>query len=257
MSEELKDIKQRVTKLEEGATELEDIKTELSKLKATTEKYSNSAIARDLRINGIPYTTNEDLGKIFGKICNNLNINTPPIQCIYRTQNKNAKRSSPDTPILVKHVTPHDKNFILKSINHYKKEHKYLNLSSLGFQMQNKDQGFYIHENLTSGNFRILREAIGMKKHMMKVISVPVQLDDKNIYTYILFLSYFKLRLIFLVIFPSFPFLAFFEISVINLSTTIHIALFSSLSILFLNIYCVAFEVNCVNPYDYIGDKQY
>lgn len=57
----------------------------------------------------------------------------------------------------------------MKSLNAYKKENKTnLKLSILGFTpagaSSNHNNFFYIHENLTNGNFKILREAVRLKK---------------------------------------------------------------------------------------------
>lgn len=167
--EELTDVTDRVTKLETVVGENIDLKNEIGRLKIQSLKHSNSVVACDLRINGIPFSFGENLHHLFVNICNILEISTPPLQFIHRLQNKNNKSKgiSPDGVIIARLMTPYDKNFVLKSLNEYKKKNNYLKLNLLGFEPDKQNQSFYINENLTNGNFKILREAISLKKQKL------------------------------------------------------------------------------------------
>lgn len=160
------DVNERVLKLENENTNILELKREIKKLKIQSQKHSNSLIACDLRINSVPFTTNENLYDIFNKICQTVSIPTPQLQSIHRLKNKNNKNNlnSPDGVIIAKMMTPYDKNFVLKAINAYQKQNKNLPLSVLGFEPDDKSKNFYVHENLTNGNFKILREAVSYKK---------------------------------------------------------------------------------------------
>lgn len=164
--EELTDVTDRVTRLETVMGENIELKNEIRNLKIQSLKHSNSTVACDLRINGIPFSTDENLQHLFGKICNILEISIPPLQFIHRLQNKNnkSKGNSPDGVIIARLLTPYDKNFVLKSLSVYKKKNNHLRLNLLGFDSDNQNQQFYINENLTNGNFKILRQALALKK---------------------------------------------------------------------------------------------
>lgn len=163
---EMNRITDRVTKLETVTGEIMGIKDEIKKLKIQSLKHSNSMVACDLRISGIPFCAEEDLTSLFDAICRIIKISTPPVQFIHRLQNKNNKNdeNSPDGVIIAKLMTPYDKNTVLKAINIYRKENKNLTLSLLGFHPHEKNQHFYIHENLTNGNYKIFRKAVALKK---------------------------------------------------------------------------------------------
>lgn len=164
MKREINTISERVTKLETVTDELLALKSEIKSLKIQTLKNANSIVACDLRLNGIPFKDEENLSEMFDKICKTINISTPRTKSIFRLQNKNnkAKEDSPDAVIIVKLFSPYDKNFFLKSLGIYKKENKTnLLLKLLDFD---SEKTFNIKENLTNSNYKILREAITLKK---------------------------------------------------------------------------------------------
>lgn len=165
LREEITEVNDRVTKLETAMSENIELKQEIRKLKIQSIKHSNSAAACDLRINGIPYNTDEDLHHLFDNICKILQIPTPMFQFIHRLQVKNNKNkiNSPDGVIIARLMTPFDKNFILKALNEFRKGNN-LTLNLLGFETDTPNQYFYINENLTNGNFKILREAVTLRK---------------------------------------------------------------------------------------------
>lgn len=167
LKREINVVTERVTKLETVSSEILAIKNEIKTLKMQTLKNANSVVACDLRVNGVPYSDKENLTQIFENICTAINITTPRIKSIYRLHNKNnkAKEASPDAVIIVKMLSPYDKNFFLKSLGLYKKANNTnLKLNVLGFQ---SDRVFHVNENLTGSNYRILREAILLKKRKL------------------------------------------------------------------------------------------
>lgn len=59
-------------------------------------------------------------------------------------------------------MSPYDKNFFLKNFHQFKKATKsYLKLNHIG---QNSNKQIYINENLSNSNYKILQEAIQLKK---------------------------------------------------------------------------------------------
>lgn len=164
MKSDIINITQRVTKLEMVADDIVSLKNEVGKLKLQLQRQENSTIASDLRINGIPYRENEDLFLLLQTICGTLSINTPAVKAIYRLQNHNNKEKdfSPNAVIMVKLFSPYDKNFILKSVAKFRKRYNTsLQLDHIG---EDSDRPFYINENLTSSNFKILNAAVALKK---------------------------------------------------------------------------------------------
>lgn len=164
LKSDLLDINNRVAKIETVTGELEHLKIEVGNLRAQLNRQENSLIASDLRINGIPYMENEDLYGLFKMICETLSITTPAVKSIYRLQNHNNKIDtySPDAVIMVKLFSPYDKNFVLKSMANFRKTNKTsLLLNNIGID---SDRQFYINENLTSNNFKILQAALRLKK---------------------------------------------------------------------------------------------
>lgn len=164
LNDDINAISLRVSNVEKKQGEIDDLKNEIKVLKIQSLKHSNSLVACDLRINGIPYARNENLYNHFDSICKTINIQTPPVQSIHRLQNKNNKdkQFSPDAVIIVKLLSPYDKNFVLKSLNAYKKINKNnLMINIFGFT---SNENFYINEHLTNTNYKILRAAVRMKK---------------------------------------------------------------------------------------------
>lgn len=167
MKNEIVAVTERVVRLETLTGEIMALKNEIKTLKIQSLKNANSIVACDLRINGIPYTDQENLSQIFDTICKTISISTPPTKSIYRLQNRNnkAKDVSPDAVIIVKLFSPYDKNFFLKSLGIYKKINKTnLMLQHIGFQSQ---KTFNINENLTNTNYKIFREALTLKKRQI------------------------------------------------------------------------------------------
>lgn len=164
MQRDINNVRDRVTKVETVTDEILALKNEIKYLKIQSLKNANSMVACDLRLNGIPYKSNENLPAMFEKICLTINISPPPLKTIYRLQNRNnkAKDDDPDAVIIAKLISPYDKNFFLKSLGTYKKKNKTnLALKILDFD---SEKPFYIKENLTNSNYKILLEAISLKK---------------------------------------------------------------------------------------------
>lgn len=94
-----------------------------------------------------------------------MKIGIPPTKSIFRLQNKNnkSKQFSADAVIIVKLMSPYDKNYFLKTLNEFRKINKCnLTLDMLGFDT---NRPFYINENLTHSNYLILQDAIRLKRN--------------------------------------------------------------------------------------------
>lgn len=159
------EIKESVKKLETENSELKHLKKEILELKRKHLKHDNSVVAGSIRISGIPYYDNEDLYAIFDYICKNLNISTPQVENIYRLK-KIYKANKPYSPndnevVIVNLHSAYAKNFLLKSIAKYRRDNKNpLCLQNAGF---NSTVPFYVNENLTPHNHKILQSALKMK----------------------------------------------------------------------------------------------
>lgn len=168
MRMEISDVTERVSKLETVAGEIEvlkqEMKLEIKDLKFQALKHENSLVACDLRLNGIPYNKDENLFSVFDSICKAINLPTPKLKSIHRLQNRNNTKNhnSPDAVIIVKLMSPYDKNFVLKCLASYRKDpNNKLLLNTIGF---NSNTAFYINENLSNTNYKIFQEAIRLKK---------------------------------------------------------------------------------------------
>lgn len=138
---------------------------EINALKYKVKQQENVNVASELRLNEIPYKPNENLLNIFDQICNTINTTVPAIKTIYRLQNHNNKQKtdSRDAVIIVKFWSPYDKNYFLKTLSNWRKNNPrfFFTLRDIG---ENSDNKFYVNENLTSTNFKILRAATRLKK---------------------------------------------------------------------------------------------
>lgn len=145
--------------------EVTNLMAEVRELKIQSLRQENSVVACDLRINGIPYDEGENLVDMFDKICRNMNISTPKLKSIYRLHNRNNTKNqySSDGVIIAKMMSPYDKNFVLKNLAVFRKNHNStLTLDMLGFTSKTI---FYINENLSNSNYSILQKAIRLKKN--------------------------------------------------------------------------------------------
>lgn len=136
-----------------------ELKTEVNNLRFKIMQQENTAVACELRIDGIPYYDCENPYMIFCSICESLNIETPNVKAIYRLKT----RSNIIAPtILVKLSSPYEKNYVLKSISNYRRRNKdLLRLFLLNFD---SNAPFYINENLSQTNYKIFNKALKMKK---------------------------------------------------------------------------------------------
>lgn len=164
---DINNVKVRVTDVESsnvksnGVAVPDDIQNELSYLRAKILQQENSAVSCELRINGIPQYNNENTFKIFDALCEKLGIPTPDINQIYRVKNKNKNQSTAAT-ILVKLMSPYDKNFILRAISTYRRSNNdLLRLSLLNFD---SNAPFFVNENLSAANYKIFIEALKLKR---------------------------------------------------------------------------------------------
>lgn len=162
---EFKNITERVEKLETVAGDIVAMQTEIRLLKTQIKSQENSLVASDLRINNVPYFRNENLYEMFENICKTINLPTPSVSSIYRLKNTNNKhkQNSLDAVIIVKLMSPYDKNFFLKSLSEFRKGNNnfYYTLRDVGIDSTSK---FYVNENLTHTNYKILQAAVKLKK---------------------------------------------------------------------------------------------
>lgn len=158
------EVAEQISSLERVADDAGISKAEIRDLQIQVLKQENSLVADELRLNGIPFHKDENILALFECICSKFNLTLPNLKCIYRLQNRNNKKNniSPDAVIIVKFLSPYDKNFFLKRLFEFKKRHNYtLSLNDIGFD---SNMPIYINENLSNKNYKIFREAVKLKK---------------------------------------------------------------------------------------------
>lgn len=173
LGNQLSEIKKAIANVVERVTEVEtnnvnsnrvpkseDLETEVAKLRSKISQHENAAVACELRINNIPYYTNENLHEMFNFFCEVINAPIPHITCIYRVKSKITNTPAPT--ILVKLSCPYEKNVILKSVALFRRNKRdLLRLSILNFD---SNAPFYVNENLSKANYEIFNAAIKLKK---------------------------------------------------------------------------------------------
>lgn len=164
-------LSERVTNIELSVSHLNEMTNEINKLKTTIKHQENLSVSTNLRLCGIPYDENENLIEIFGKICSFINLKQPNIKSIHRISN-NKKKGSADGVILVKLFSSADRNNILRSISKYKRECK--TQLTLDIFSLNSTTPFFVNEDLTSQNYKILQAALRLKR--MKCVSTAFTL---------------------------------------------------------------------------------
>lgn len=165
LTNDFKELGERVQQLETVADEFVAMKSEIKNLKTQIRVQENSLVASELRINNVPFYDNEDLFEIFTSICNVIKTPIPAVSALYRLKNANnkIKTNSPDAVIVVKLMSAYDRNFFLKSLSVHRKSQRdfCFRLNDIGFGSQAK---FYVNENLTQSNYKILQAALKIKK---------------------------------------------------------------------------------------------
>lgn len=160
----IENLNARVKSLEDHLPTVIELKDEIKELKRKILQQENSVVATGIRITGVPKVENENLSVLFSNICNNIKINTPKIDKIYRLDKiKNRHRSySIDDVIIVKLHSSYDKNYLLKAIGSYRRSVKRpLILEDIGLQ---SNAPIYVNENLTPHNYNIYKIALKLKK---------------------------------------------------------------------------------------------
>lgn len=173
---QFQNINDRVSAVEAQCSEVKELRKEIDYLKSETyaiqnriSNQENAMVSTELRVTGIPGLNNEDLGLHFNNLCAALQIQVPKYKSIFRVGGFKHKTMYPDSTIIIKMESAYDKNYILRSINNYKKSTRSnLKLNLIGFE---SDQNFFINENLTSANYNIFKYALKYKK-MNKLYSV-------------------------------------------------------------------------------------
>lgn len=166
-------VENRLLNLETEALVVQSLKNEILDIRRELNRCENLTVASDLRINGIPRYDNENLFQIFYKICDTININRPHITSIFRLKKANRRQTNQanqnnninhvaDPTIIVRFESHLDRNFVLKSVANFIRMRKgFLCLNDIGFD---SNTAIFIKENLTPCNFRILIEALRLKK---------------------------------------------------------------------------------------------
>lgn len=142
---------------------VQNMQSELKILKKQLSQQENLKVSCNFRLCGVPFLKNEHLPTILQNLCTSLNVMPPNFKSIQRLkQNKNNPATTNDGVILVKLFSPQERNNILKAANVFKRENKTpLPLRLIGFDT---DVPFFINEDLTNANYKILKEAISIKK---------------------------------------------------------------------------------------------
>lgn len=160
LQKKLTNITEKANSVDTVGTDQNEMKKELHDLKTKLLRHENSAVSCLLRINGIPYYKNENTYSLFSNMCTNLGIETPNVQMVQRMKNKNK---SPAPTIIVKLMSPFDKNLILKTVSKYRRTTKdLLRLHLMNFDSINP---FYVNESLSESNYKIFNKALQMRKN--------------------------------------------------------------------------------------------
>lgn len=168
----VEELSDKMKMIENKQQDIQVIHNELQMLKQKISQQENLKVSCNLRLCGIPSHQNENLPIILQNICNSLNVMPPNIKSIQRLkQNKNFTTTT-DGVILVKLFSPQERNNILKAANIFKRQNKtQLPLRLAGFDT---DVSFFINEDLTNTNYKILKAALNIKKK--KLISAAFTL---------------------------------------------------------------------------------
>ena len=150
----------RVAKIEKEILYMDTLKTDLQKLKSVVSRQENNLVSCDLRIFGIPWTENENLLSILDTICMSINIEMPPINDIFRLNNRN--KSTKDGVVIAKLFNTFDRSKFLKSLALFRRTNKCnILLKHAGFTSDGK---IFINESLTNVNYKILQKAVQYRK---------------------------------------------------------------------------------------------
>lgn len=192
--QDLNAVVERVTCLETAFSNIDVLRAEVDVLKSQLAKHENTTVACDIRLNGIPYSKDENLFNMFNFVCNTVNISPPIVKQIFRINrqsnrnNNNNNRNSTDGTIIIKLTTPFDKNNFLKTIAQFKRANNdIMRLHHVGI---NSDSPIYFNESLTKTNHVILQTAVRFKKQkqlhavftMRGIVHVKVTESDTAAY---------------------------------------------------------------------------
>lgn len=160
LSKSVCQLSERVTKLENNQEVIMTLKTQIQQLDKQVAHQENINVSSNLRICGIPYANDENLHDTFKKLCAFFNIDVPYIKSVYRI--KDRKQNNIDSVIMVKLFTSQERNALLRAISNYIRENKsLLPLHIIGF---NVDTPFFVNEDLTNCNYKILQACLKLKR---------------------------------------------------------------------------------------------
>lgn len=169
LNQEIVEVKERVSKLETAVGETiaiknenEKLKDDIKKLKAYVQKQENSIVACDVRITGVPSGKHENLYTFYEKICEAVKISPFAVKTIYRVVHTKSRKNIEVADIIVKFLSPYERNYFLNIITSYiKSTQDVLRLNLIGFESTTP---FYINENLTPDNHHIFIRAHHLKR---------------------------------------------------------------------------------------------
>lgn len=164
LKNDIANVSEKAFNINTQPSETFNLQSEFLSFRKKLLQQENFAVACDLRIDGVPYTNGENLNVLFSTMCSNLNIATPNIRAIYRIKRKYNNKSSAPT-IIVKLMTPFDKNFILRTVSNYRRSNKdLLRIFLFNFEANNP---FYVNESLSETNYKIFNSAFKMKREKL------------------------------------------------------------------------------------------
>lgn len=157
-----KDLSKRVESLEKSSEGEVQLSNHISALYEKLHLVENMSVACDLRITGIPHTSDENLNQIFWSVCEKIKYDVPKFKAIYRLKSFKDTKDKNDTAIIVRLNSPFERNSFLKSLAAFRRINKTsLRLRHIGFD---SNVPFYVNENLTAHNYNVLRSVTKLKR---------------------------------------------------------------------------------------------
>ncbi|XP_017480876.1 PREDICTED: uncharacterized protein LOC108370128 [Rhagoletis zephyria] len=133
-------------------SEVQSLRAQLERVNSYTPEESTAAV-----VFGLPFSEGENLKSIFNHICLSIDFLVPQIRDIFRSRPTN---NSPNSAIIVKFYSSHDRNRTLHAFGEYRRRTKSLiSLAAVGLE-----GNFSIFESLSSNKRKILQEAIRLRR---------------------------------------------------------------------------------------------
>lgn len=145
------------TRVETLELKVDDIESRLEIVERMMDhQHDNSRRVNNLLLNGVPYSTGENIREIFNAVAAKLGFATPPDADVFRMKgNDDNKR-----PVVLKFSTEFHKNQFL---GRYYKVSKSLDLSVVkGYE--DKKSRLFLQHDFTTTQYKLFREALKQKK---------------------------------------------------------------------------------------------